>query len=130
MEGWRGACAGGKETYCTSWHHPSPLLPHSISLSRTVTSMQRQLGVIPLVTQLPLGEGRGLKGVMDLVQGRALLWEGGGDGASFSRALLEQLPEDLRGLAWRRREELVEQVRVFGPWTLHCSAPTAGGYFG
>lgn len=106
MEGWRGACA--------AWHHPSPL-SHSSSLSRTVTSMQRQLGVIPLVTQLPLGEGRGLKGVVDLVQGYSLLWEGGGDGASFSRALLEQLPQDLRSLAWRRREELVEQVSVGSP---------------
>lgn len=92
--------------------------------------MQRQLGVIPLVTQLPLGEGRGLKGVVDLVQGHALIWEGGGDGASYSRAALEQLPVDLKRMAWHRREELVEQVRTSGPPAPAAPPPTAGGYFG
>lgn len=102
-----------------------------LSLPRTVSSMQRQLGVIPLVTQLPLGEGRGLRGVVDLVQGCALLWERGGDGASYSQMSLEQLPEDVRAVAWHGREELVEQVRALGPPVLCCSSPpSAGGYPG
>ena len=66
--------------------------------------------MLPLLTQLPIGEGRGLRGVVDLVQGHALLWPGGGDGREFSVVSLEELAGEMRAAACQKREELVEQV--------------------
>ena len=51
-----------------------------------------------------------MTGVVDLIQGHALLWPEGGDGTAFSRVPLEELPQDVQADACRHKEQLVEQV--------------------
>ncbi len=46
--------------------------------------MKRKLGATPLVTQLPLGCGKGFRGVIDLLSLDALIWERGTDGSEFT----------------------------------------------
>ena len=58
-------------------------LPNSLSL--TVESMKDKLGALPLVTQLPLGEGRDFTGVLDLLTFDLLIWQRGTDGSDYVR---------------------------------------------
>lgn len=72
------------------------------SLSSAVESMRLRLSATPLVVQLPLGEGRAFRGVVDLVAMEAMLWQPGSDGDAFS--LVEVVPtgptgKDFQGLA-------------------------------
>ena len=46
--------------------------------------MKDKLKVMPLVLQLPVGQGHAFKGVIDLVTMELLLWEPGSDGEQFS----------------------------------------------
>lgn len=64
--------------------------------------MRLRLSATPLVVQLPLGEGRAFRGVVDLVAMEAMLWQPGSDGDAFS--LVEVVPtgptgKDFQGLA-------------------------------
>lgn len=70
--------------------------------------MTQRLGVEPLLTQLPLGQGRGFKGVVDLVQNHAVLWQGPSEG--FSQVSLCSLPADVQESSHYHREQLAEQV--------------------
>lgn len=50
--------------------------------------MKNKLKATPLVTQLPLGQGKDFAGVIDLVSMDALIWERGHDGSKFTRVPL------------------------------------------
>ena len=66
----------------------------SFSLSMTIESMKEKLGATPLVTQLPLGQGKEFRGVVDLLSLDVLLWGRGTDGSEFtSFPLLRTDPE-------------------------------------
>ena len=84
------------------------------SLSYTVQSMEAQLRATPLVTQLPLGEGREFCGVIDLITMEVLRWERGTDGATFSRVPLQKgaLSEATLKAAVQGRYYLAEQVQT------------------
>lgn len=60
---------------------------NNANLDMTLRSIQRKLGVTPLVTQVPIGNGKELRGVVDLVSMEALIWTPGDEscGREYSR---------------------------------------------
>lgn len=85
--------------------------------------MKQKLDATPLVTQLPLGEGREFTGVVDLLTMDLLVWERGSDGSEYVRVPLlkadprtgardfDSLPA-LLGPGWRFGELPVSRERV------------------
>jgi elongation factor G len=69
-----------------------------------VESMRERLGAHPLPIQLPIGSEDNFKGVVDLIENKALVWEDD-LGEEFS---YEEIPEDLVEQAEKYRKELVE----------------------
>ncbi|KOG21862.1 elongation factor G [Streptomyces viridochromogenes] len=74
-------------------------------LDTAVASIRERLHPAPLVVQLPIGAEDGFRGVVDLVRMRALVWADGAD-----TAVEEQVPEEMREEARRRRRLLEEAV--------------------
>ena len=70
-----------------------------------VQSIVDRLGATPLVLYLPIGMEGGLKGVVDLVNNRGIVWEDESLGASFNYV---DIPEDLADKAAEYREKLIE----------------------
>ncbi|WP_128892978.1 elongation factor G [Erythrobacter sp. HKB08] len=70
-----------------------------------VQSIVDRLGATPLVLYLPIGAESDLKGVVDLVNMRGIVWEDESLGASFNYV---DIPEDLADKAAEYREKLVE----------------------
>jgi elongation factor G len=59
---------------------------------RSVEMVKERLGAAPLVLQLPIGSESNLKGVVDLIEMRAIIWEDESLGAKFN---YEEIPADL-----------------------------------
>ncbi len=72
---------------------------------RCIDMIVDRLGAKPLVTQLPVGEEAGFKGVVDLVSMKAVIWDEETLGAKFHET---DIPEDLLEQAREYREKLVE----------------------
>ena len=72
---------------------------------RCVDMIKERLGAKPLVTQIPLGIEASLKGVVDLVKMKAIIWKDENLGADFE---LIEIPEDLKDNANKYRKELIE----------------------
>ena len=72
---------------------------------RCVDMIKERLGAKPLVTQIPLGMEASLKGVVDLVKMKAIIWKDENLGADFE---LIEIPEDLKDNANKYRKELIE----------------------
>jgi len=72
---------------------------------RCVDMIKERLGAKPLVTQIPLGIEASLKGVVDLVKMKAIIWKDENLGAEFE---LIEIPEDLKDNANKYRKELIE----------------------
>jgi len=72
-----------------------------------VEMMRERLGANALPIQLPLGAEGGFEGVIDLLEEKALRWQGEDLGAEFSRA---EVPESLRDAAAAARERVIEGV--------------------
>ncbi|MFI6575347.1 elongation factor G [Nocardiopsis sp. NPDC050513] len=73
-----------------------------------VETIAARLGAAPLVLQLPIGAERDLRGVVDLVGMRALVWpEGKGSGEDFD---VVDVPGDMAERAREWRARLVEAV--------------------
>ena len=61
----------------------------------TVSSVEKKLRATPLVVQMPLGQGRALTGVLDLLTMDVFTWAKGGDGRNFTRVpLINHTNED------------------------------------
>ena len=71
---------------------------------KAVKTMRERLGANPLPIQLPIGAEDGFKGVVDLIENKALVWE---DelGTEFS---YQEIPEDLVEAAHDARTHLIE----------------------
>merc|ERR1719331_1166347 len=65
------------------------------------------LGAKPLCLQLPIGKEADFKGVVDLVQMKAIVWSEESLGAKFE---VTDIPDDLKEKALQYREELVEMA--------------------
>jgi len=70
-----------------------------------VKMIKDRLGVKPLVMQIPVGMESDLKGVIDLVKMKAVLWKDEKLGAEFEYT---DIPDDLKESANKYRKELLE----------------------
>ena len=72
---------------------------------RCVDMIKDRLGSKPLVLQIPVGIEAGLKGVVDLIKMKAILWKDEKLGAEFE---LVDIPSELKDSSAKYRKELVE----------------------
>ncbi|WNO54851.1 elongation factor G [Stakelama saccharophila] len=70
-----------------------------------VNSIKERLGATPAVLYIPIGIESDLRGLVDLVEQRAIIWESEGLGAKFN---YEEIPDDLKDKAAQYRQELIE----------------------
>jgi elongation factor G len=69
-------------------------------------SLQASFGSHVVATEIPIGAEQDLRGVVDLIDLRAFVYEGEGRGAAEE----VEIPEDLRALAEEYREKLMDEV--------------------
>ncbi|EKX51765.1 translation elongation factor EFG, chloroplastic [Guillardia theta CCMP2712] len=74
---------------------------------KAVDSIIELLGATPLVLQLPIGMESDFQGVVDLVQMKAIVWNGEELGAKFD---VVDIPAELKDKAAEYRAKLVEQA--------------------
>jgi elongation factor G len=74
---------------------------------RCVDMMRTRLAASPVVVQLPLGREDAFKGVIDLIEMKALVYQDEALGAKYDTV---DVPEELTAEAHRMRERLVEAV--------------------
>jgi elongation factor G len=74
---------------------------------RCVDMIVDRLGANPLVLQLPLGSESDFKGVIDLIEMKAIVWQEETLGAKFA---YEEIPSDLKEKSDSYREKLIETV--------------------
>ena len=72
-----------------------------------VQSIIDRLGAKPAVLYIPIGLEADLKGLVDLVENRAIIWKDESLGAEF---FYEEIPADLKDEAAKYREELIELI--------------------
>ena len=72
---------------------------------RCVEMIKERLGAKPLVLQIPVGMEADLKGIVDLVKMKAVIWQNEDLGAKFD---LVDIPDELKEKASKYRKELVE----------------------
>ncbi|ACS51549.1 MULTISPECIES: elongation factor G [Bartonella] len=73
---------------------------------RSVEMVGSRLGAKALVLQLPIGAENDFEGVVDLVEMKALKW----DGSIGASAVISEIPSDLREKAEEYREKLIEMA--------------------
>ena len=73
--------------------------------SRAVQMIRDRLGARPIAVQLPIGAEDKFKGVIDLVQMKAVVWEEESLGAKYR---IEPIPAELVAQAEEYREKLLE----------------------
>ncbi|MBI2150425.1 MAG: GTP-binding protein, partial [Acidobacteria bacterium] len=76
------------------------------SFERSLASIQQSLGRMCVPIQIPLGEEKGFRGVADLIQMKACVYQTDGSG-KFTES---DIPADLAARAQEYREKLVEAV--------------------
>ncbi|AHE55737.1 elongation factor G [Sphingomonas sanxanigenens] len=75
------------------------------NFERCVEMIKDRLGARPLVLYLPIGIEGGFKGLVDLVENRAIIWLDESLGAKFE---YREIPDDLKDAAEAARLELIE----------------------
>jgi elongation factor G len=73
---------------------------------RTIRSIARRLGARPVAVQVPMGQENDFCGVVDLVEGTAILFCDG----EHTEPLLADVPDEWQAEAARRREEMIEAL--------------------
>jgi elongation factor G len=69
-------------------------------------SLKEAFGPHVVATEIPIGVERGVRGVIDLIDMEAFVYEGAGRGSSRK----VEIPEELRGQAEEYREKLMDEV--------------------
>ena len=77
------------------------------SFERSFDSIEKRLGANAVALQIPIGLEDQLKGVVDLIQMKGLVWNNEDKGAAYETV---EIPADLVDSAKEWREKLVEQV--------------------
>ena len=72
---------------------------------RVLNQIKNRLGSNPVTVQLPIGSEDQFKGVIDLVRMKAIYWNEEDKGLTY---VLEDIPEELKSLAEKYRELMVE----------------------
>jgi elongation factor G len=76
------------------------------SYERTLASIRERLGANPIAVQLPIGVEAGFKGVVDLIEQKAIVWtDAAGDSPEASG-----IPADLQAEVAEMRARMVEQI--------------------
>ncbi|HKR21187.1 MAG TPA: elongation factor G [Pyrinomonadaceae bacterium] len=86
------------------------------SFDRSFESIITRLGANPVALQIPIGLEDQLKGVVDLVQMKGLLWKDESKGAEYE---IVDIPEDLKDEAAAAREKLIEAVASIDDDLMH-----------
>nr|WP_255673786.1 elongation factor G [Komagataeibacter sp. FNDCF1] len=68
-------------------------------------TLKEKLDIVAIPLQLPIGAEENFVGVVDLVEMRAIVWEGGELGAKFH---YEEIPDDLKEKAAEARQNLLD----------------------
>ena len=74
---------------------------------QAVQSMRDRLKANPVPIQVPIGSEDKLRGVIDLVEMKAIVWRDETLGATYD---IEEIPEEMREAAERQRAQLIERV--------------------
>jgi elongation factor G len=72
-----------------------------------VDTIRKRLNAKPVAIQIPIGQEAAFKGVVDLIEMRAIVWKDETMGAQY---VVEEIPADLRKKAEAFRAQLVESV--------------------
>jgi elongation factor G len=86
------------------------------SFDRSFESIITRLGANPVAIQIPIGLEDQLKGVVDLVLMKGLIWKDESKGAEYE---VVDIPEDLKDAAAAAREKLVEAVASIDDDLMH-----------
>jgi elongation factor G len=76
------------------------------SFDRSVESIRARLGANPIPIQFPIGEEAGFRGVVDLMESRAVLWTD----QTGETADVVEIPPELQAEAETRRAQMVEHI--------------------
>jgi len=80
------------------------------NFDRCVAMMRDRLGANPIIVNMPIGSEAEFKGVIDLVENRAIIWHDESLGAQFS---YQDIPADLADAAEAARAALIEAAVEF-----------------
>ncbi len=72
---------------------------------RVVEQIETRLGANPVPIQLAIGAEENFRGIIDLIQNKAIYWDGDDLGATF---LYEDIPDELQSLAAEYRDAMIE----------------------
>ncbi len=86
------------------------------SFDRSFQSIIDRLGANPVAIQIPIGLEDQLKGVVDLISMKALIWNDESKGSDYETV---EIPEDLKDEATAAREKLVEAVSSVDDGLMH-----------
>jgi len=86
------------------------------SFDRSFESIITRLGANPVALQIPIGLEDQLKGVVDLIAMKGLLWKDESKGAEYE---VTDIPEDLKEAAAAAREKLIEAVASIDDDLMH-----------
>ncbi len=73
----------------------------------SVESIKNRLQTNPVPVQIPIGVEEGFRGVVDLLQRKAVTWDGSDNGESFK---IVEIPSELKEVAETQRQSLVEKI--------------------
>ena len=76
-----------------------------------VQQIEEKLGANPMPVQIPIGAEENFKGVVDLIENKAVVWYD--DGANGTKYELEDIPEDMVDEVQEWREKLIESVAEY-----------------
>lgn len=74
-----------------------------------VKQIEEKLGARPLVMQLPIGEEENFKGVVDLIEQKAYIWDDNDDSLGQNYQILP-VPDYMKDEVYEYREKLIEAV--------------------
>ena len=86
------------------------------SFDRSFESIITRLGANPVALQIPIGLEDQLKGVVDLISMKGLIWNDETKGAEYETV---EIPEDLKEAAGAAREKLIEAVASVDDGLMH-----------
>jgi elongation factor G len=86
------------------------------SFDRSFESIITRLGANPVALQIPIGLEDQLKGIVDLIAMKGLLWKDESKGSEYE---VVDIPEDLKDAAAAAREKLIEAVASIDDDLMH-----------
>jgi len=86
------------------------------SFDRSFESIITRLGANPVALQIPIGLEDQLKGVIDLIGMKGLIWNDESKGSEYETV---EIPEDLKQAATEAREKLIEAVASVDDAMMH-----------